>query len=116
GSFSMESSAENATAGDALLAAARAGDASALWRLTESYRPYLRGVVARMLGPQLAAKVDASDVVQHACLRPLNSSPSSAATQPSSGTTGSWRWCATRHASWCATGTKSAATCAANNP
>jgi RNA polymerase sigma-70 factor (ECF subfamily) len=64
----MEPTSPKATAGDSLLAAAKAGNASAFWQLTETYRPYLRGVVARILGAQFSAKVDASDVVQQCLL------------------------------------------------
>jgi len=49
-----------------LLTAARAGDDSSLWRLSEELRPRLRAIAARRLGAMLAAKVDASDVVQNA--------------------------------------------------
>ncbi len=51
-----------------LLQRAREGDGSALGRLLESYRAYL-GVLARVqIGRRLQGKVDASDVVQEACL------------------------------------------------
>lgn len=64
----MEPPSQKMTAEDGLLAAAKAGDASAFWRLTEGYRPYLRGVVARLVGAQFSAKVDASDIVQQGLL------------------------------------------------
>jgi RNA polymerase sigma-70 factor (ECF subfamily) len=41
---------------------------SDFWTLAERYRPYLKRVVARVLGEQLSDKVDASDVVQQGYL------------------------------------------------
>ncbi len=49
-----------------LLVRARGGDDSSLWRLTETYRPYLKGVVAQVLGQRLQTRLDDSDVVQQA--------------------------------------------------
>ena len=46
-----------------LLVRARGGDDSSLWRLTETYRPYLKGVVAQVLGQRLQTRLDDSDVV-----------------------------------------------------
>jgi RNA polymerase sigma-70 factor, ECF subfamily len=50
--------------GEHLLAAAQSGDTSALWQLADTFRPYLKSVVARMLCGRLNGKVDASDVIQ----------------------------------------------------
>lgn len=47
-----------------LLAAARQGDDSSLWRLTQSIRPYLKGVVRKVLQDGVTEKLDESDVVQ----------------------------------------------------
>src|SRR5436190_20145014 len=47
-----------------LLAAARAGDDSALWRLTNGLRPYLKAVVGNLVDDRLATKVNEADVVQ----------------------------------------------------
>ncbi len=55
-----------------LLAQARSGDGSALWRLTEQMRPYLKAMVRRDVGPQLASKVDDSDIVQQALVRAVD--------------------------------------------
>ena len=55
-----------------LFSAARAGDDSALWRLTERFRPYLKALVRRELGPELGAKIDDSDVVQQSMIRAAN--------------------------------------------
>lgn len=52
-----------------LLVQARSGDDSALWQLTEQLRPYLKAVVRRAVSPQLASKVDDSDIVQQALVR-----------------------------------------------
>ena len=51
---------------------ARGGDDSALWRITEQFRPYLKALVRRNLGPQLAGKVDDSDIVQQSMIRAVN--------------------------------------------
>lgn len=55
-----------------LLRQARDGDDSALWRLSEQLRPYLKGIVRRNLGPDLVSKVDDSDVVQQSMIRAVN--------------------------------------------
>ncbi|MEK6233660.1 MAG: sigma-70 family RNA polymerase sigma factor [Planctomycetales bacterium] len=51
-----------------LIAAAREGDAEALGRLLQQYRPYLKIMAQRRLDPALAVREDASDVVQRTCL------------------------------------------------
>jgi RNA polymerase sigma-70 factor (ECF subfamily) len=51
-----------------LLRQARAGDAPALGRLLELYRAYLLVLARVQIGRRLQGKVDASDVVQEACL------------------------------------------------
>jgi RNA polymerase sigma-70 factor (ECF subfamily) len=51
-----------------LLALVRAGDAPALGRLLECYRPYLRLLARWQIGRRLQGKADASDVVQEAFL------------------------------------------------
>jgi RNA polymerase sigma-70 factor (ECF subfamily) len=58
------------TVDDAAPAAPRQA-AEALWQKVEDYRPYLRAVAERVLGPgrRLRAREDASDVVQKALLR-----------------------------------------------
>lgn len=47
-----------------LLEGIAAGDSSALARLLEAHRPYLRRVAETRIEPAFAARVDASDVVQ----------------------------------------------------
>jgi RNA polymerase sigma-70 factor (ECF subfamily) len=49
-----------------LLDAVHAGDRSALDRLLEHHRAYLRSLIGLRLDPKLRARVDASDVVQEA--------------------------------------------------
>lgn len=51
-----------------LLARAREGDAEALGRLLNNYRPYLRVLAERELDSQVRVRADASDVVQQTCL------------------------------------------------
>jgi RNA polymerase sigma-70 factor (ECF subfamily) len=51
-----------------LLQRARQGDAPALGRLLESYRAYLSVLARVQIGKRLQGKVDASDLVQEACL------------------------------------------------
>src|SRR6266446_4988842 len=51
-----------------LLRQAKAGEAPALGRLLERYRAYLRLLARVQIGRRLQGKVDASDVVQEACL------------------------------------------------
>jgi RNA polymerase sigma-70 factor (ECF subfamily) len=51
-----------------LLLRARAGDGPTLGRLLELYRPYLVVLARVQIGRRLQGKVDASDVVQEACL------------------------------------------------
>ena len=58
-----------------LFSLARDGDDSALWRVTEQFRPYLKALVRRNLGPQLAGKVDDSDIVQQSMIRAVNKFP-----------------------------------------
>ena len=47
-----------------LLEKIRSGDRSALGELLHLYRPYLRIVAERNLGPRVGVRVDASDIVQ----------------------------------------------------
>lgn len=56
------------TADETALSDARAGNTSALWRLAEEHRAYLKAVAARVLSPPVAAKVDPSDIVQRGLL------------------------------------------------
>lgn len=49
---------------DALLAEARAGDATVLGQLLEQYRPYLTLLAQVQIGKRLQGKVDAADLVQ----------------------------------------------------
>jgi RNA polymerase sigma-70 factor (ECF subfamily) len=51
-----------------LLERARAGDAEAVGKLLDRYRPYLRVIAQRQLDSDVRARVDASDVVQQTCL------------------------------------------------
>ena len=51
---------------------ARSGDDSSLWQLTESFRPYLKALVRRNVGAQLAGKVDDSDIVQQSMIRAVD--------------------------------------------
>jgi RNA polymerase sigma-70 factor (ECF subfamily) len=53
---------------DKLLAAAKAGDNSAIGTLLERYRPYLRLMAQRNLDYRIQARLDASDVVQQTFL------------------------------------------------
>jgi DNA-directed RNA polymerase specialized sigma24 family protein len=47
---------------------ARLGDVNALGQLLESCRDYLLGIASRGVGPDLATKAGASDVVQETLL------------------------------------------------
>jgi RNA polymerase sigma-70 factor (ECF subfamily) len=58
-----------------LLSRARAGDADAAGLLLEKYRPYLRLIAQRLLDQNLAARLDASDLVQQTCLSVLGRLP-----------------------------------------
>lgn len=58
-----------------LLQRARAGDAEAAGVLLEKYRPYLRILAQRLLDQNLAARLDASDLVQQTCLSVLGRLP-----------------------------------------
>jgi RNA polymerase sigma-70 factor, ECF subfamily len=51
-----------------LIRRARAGDREALGELLDAHRGYLRGVAEKLLNPRIAARIDASDVVQQTCL------------------------------------------------
>ena len=51
-----------------LLVRARAGDAEAVGKLLDHYRPYLRLLALRQLDSNVRVRVDASDVVQQTCL------------------------------------------------
>lgn len=51
-----------------LLCQARGGDQEALGKLLEQHRAYLKVIALRFLEGPLAARVDASDVVQQTCL------------------------------------------------
>ncbi len=55
-----------------LLRAAQNGDDSALWRLTEQMRPYLKAVVGRSVGQGYRGKFDDSDVVQQSLARAVS--------------------------------------------
>lgn len=55
-----------------LLAQARSGNDTALWRLAEQMRPYLKAVVRQGMGHNLASKVDDSDIVQQAMVRAVD--------------------------------------------
>lgn len=48
--------------------AARLDHPETFWRLADEFRPLLLGVAARIVGPNLTPKLDASDVVQQALL------------------------------------------------
>ncbi len=54
---------------------ARSGDAEAAGVLLEKYRPYLRILAQRLLDQNLAARLDASDLVQQTCLSVLGRLP-----------------------------------------
>lgn len=60
---------------DALAERAAAGDKEALGALLHGWREDLRRLVARRLDPRLAGRVDASDVVQSACLEAVRRLP-----------------------------------------
>ena len=51
-----------------LIRRARAGDREALGKLLDAHRGYLRDAAERLLNPRIAARIDASDVVQQTCL------------------------------------------------
>lgn len=59
------------TVAEELLAAARDGDASALGKLLDHYRPYLGLMARRQLDSAVQVRVDASDVVQQTCLEAI---------------------------------------------
>ena len=51
-----------------LIPLAREGDDSALGRLLDLHRDYLRGIAAQQLPPKLQGRIDDSDVIQQTCL------------------------------------------------
>lgn len=51
-----------------LVRRARAGDSAALGELLDAHRPYLRLLAERLLDHRLAARLDASDLIQQTCL------------------------------------------------
>ena len=51
-----------------LIVLARAGDATALGKLLDLHRDYLRGLAAQQLNPKLQGRLDDSDVIQQTCL------------------------------------------------
>lgn len=51
-----------------LIRRARAGDREALGELLDAHRGYLRDLAQKLLNPRVAARIDASDVVQQTCL------------------------------------------------
>lgn len=51
-----------------LIPLAQAGDASALGRLLDLHRDYLRGLAVQQLAPKLKGRLDGSDIVQQTCL------------------------------------------------
>ena len=51
-----------------LIARAQAGDGSALGRLLDMHRGYLRAVTVQQLAPKLKGRLDGSDIVQQTCL------------------------------------------------
>lgn len=69
---SHSSSSSSSDESQRLFLQARDGDDSALWRLTEQFRPYLKALVRRNIGPQLGGKVDDSDIVQQSMIRAVN--------------------------------------------
>ena len=68
----MNSHVPSSDESSCLLDRARTGDDSALWRLTEQLRPYLKAVVRHDIGHDLAGKVDDSDIVQQSMVRAVN--------------------------------------------
>ena len=51
-----------------LIVFARAGDATALGKLLDVHRDYLRGLAVQQLAPKLKGRLDGSDIVQQTCL------------------------------------------------
>lgn len=64
----LQSSAADSHLSVVLLQQARAGEQAALGELLERIRPWLRVLADGRLGSRLAARFDASDVVQQTCL------------------------------------------------
>ena len=64
----MEPSAADSKTSVVLLRQACAGEPAALGQLLERIRPWLRAVADGRLGSRIAARLDASDVVQQTCL------------------------------------------------
>jgi RNA polymerase sigma-70 factor (ECF subfamily) len=58
-----------------LLHRARAGDSQAAGVLLEKYRPYLKVIAHRLLDQHVAARLDASDLVQQTCMSVLTRLP-----------------------------------------
>jgi hypothetical protein len=56
--------------------AASATDPRAFWHLADDFRPYLKVVAARLLGPSLGGKADPSDIVPQGLLEPSHAGPS----------------------------------------
>ena len=51
-----------------LIPLARAGNATALGKLLDLHRDYLRGLAVRQMAPRLKGRLDGSDIVQQTCL------------------------------------------------
>ncbi len=59
---------QNDTPIEELIRCARQGDREALGELLEKHRPFLRAISQRHISGKLAARLDASDVIQQTCL------------------------------------------------
>ena len=69
---SMEPSEAAPNSSAVLLRQACAGEKSALGQLLKQLRPWMRILADARLGSEVAARVDASDIVQQSCLSVLN--------------------------------------------